>query len=205
MYAIIRTGGKQAKVREGDVIDVERLRAEGDVSFTPLLVVDGEGKVFSSRKELASAKVVAKVIGEAAGEKIDIFKYKAKTGYRRRGGHRQRYTTIEVTKIQPPKSSAAAAEKATEEAPAATAEEAKTPAAKKPAAKASTAKKPAAKKSTAKEPAAKKLTAKEPAAKKPAAKKSTAKKSTAKKPAAKKSTTKKPTAKPKGSAGEKEG
>jgi large subunit ribosomal protein L21 len=172
MYAIIRTGGKQAKVREGDVIDVERLRAEGDVSFTPLLVVDGEGKVFSSRKELASAKVVAKVIGEAAGEKIDIFKYKAKTGYRRRGGHRQRYTTIEVTKIQPPKSSAAAAEKATEEAPAATAEEAKTPAAKKPAAKASTAKKPAAKKSTAKEPAAKKLTAKEPAAKKPAAKKS---------------------------------
>jgi len=102
MYAIIRTGGKQAKVAEGDVIDVELLHADGEVEFTPLLVVDGKGKVFSGRDKLKTAKVTAKVVGSAAGEKIDIFKYKNKTGYRRRAGHRQKYTTIEVTKIKPP-------------------------------------------------------------------------------------------------------
>jgi large subunit ribosomal protein L21 len=109
MYAIIRTGGKQAKVRVGDVIDVERLRADGDVTFTPVLVVDGKGKVYSSRGELKTAVVTARVLGESAGDKIDIFKYKAKTGYRRRAGHRQRYTQLEVTKIQPPKTARAAA------------------------------------------------------------------------------------------------
>jgi len=104
MYAIIRTGGKQAKVQEGDVIDVERLSAEGDdLSFTPLLVVNDKGKVFSGREMLKTAKVTAKVVGDGAGQKIDIFKYKAKTGYRRRSGHRQKFTTIEITKIQPPK------------------------------------------------------------------------------------------------------
>ena len=114
MYAIIRTGGKQAKVSEGDVIDVELLRADGEVEFTPLLVVDSKGKVFSGREKLKTAKVTAKVVGTAAGEKIDIFKYKNKTGYRRRAGHRQKYTTIEVTKIKPPtaKKPAAKAEEA---------------------------------------------------------------------------------------------
>jgi large subunit ribosomal protein L21 len=167
MYAIIRTGGKQAKVHEGDIIDVERLRAEGEVTFTPVLVVDAKGKVYSSRGDLATAKVTAKVVGESSGDKIDIFKYKAKTGYRRRGGHRQRYTQIEVMKIQPPK-----AAKAPAEAPAEVPSE--EPAAKKPAAKKPAAKKPAAKKPAAKKPAAKKPAAKKPAAKKPAAKKESA-------------------------------
>jgi large subunit ribosomal protein L21 len=166
MYAIIRTGGKQAKVHEGDIIDVERLRAEGEVTFTPVLVVDDKGKVFSSRQDLSTAKVTAKVLGESAGEKIDIFKYKAKTGYRRRGGHRQRYTQIEVTKIQPPKGAKAAA--ASDEDAAAPTSETK-PTAKKPAAKKPAAKKPAAKNPAAKKPAAKKPAAKKPAAKKPAA------------------------------------
>jgi len=103
MYAIIRSGGKQAKVHEGDVIDVERLHVDGEVTFTPLLVVDDKGKVFSGRDQLKTAKVTAKVVGESAGDKVDMFKYKAKTGYRRRGGHRQKYTTIEVTKIEAPK------------------------------------------------------------------------------------------------------
>ncbi len=103
MYAIIRTGGKQSKVHEGDVIDVERLKdADGTVEFTPLLVVDADGKAISDRAELREAKVHAKVLGQAAGPKVDIFKYKNKTGYRRRQGHRQKYTTLEVTAIELP-------------------------------------------------------------------------------------------------------
>jgi large subunit ribosomal protein L21 len=104
MYAIIRSGGKQAKVSEGDVIDVERLKVDGDeVTFVPLLVVDDKGTVFSGRDALKSAQVTAKVVGDGSGQKVDIFKYKAKTGYRRRGGHRQKFTTIEITKIKAPK------------------------------------------------------------------------------------------------------
>ena len=106
MYAIIRSGGKQSKVSEGDVIDVEQLKVDGDeVTFTPLLVVDDKGNVFSGRKKLESASVTAKVLGDGKGEKIDIFKYKNKTGYRRRAGHRQRFTTIEITKIKAPSAS----------------------------------------------------------------------------------------------------
>jgi large subunit ribosomal protein L21 len=154
MYAIIRSGGKQTKVREGDVIDVERVRGDGEITFTPLLVVDDKGKVFSNREELQTAKVTAKVVGESAGDKVDIFKYKAKTGYRRRGGHRQKYTTLEVLKIQAPKKKTTKAAEEGEDA------EAK-PAAEKPAAKKTTAAKSTAKKPAAKKPAAKKSTAKE--------------------------------------------
>ena len=113
MYAIIRTGGKQAKVQEGDVIDVERLSSDGEeISFTPLLVVNDKGKVFSGRDKLKTATVTAKVVGDGSGEKIDIFKYKAKTGYRRRSGHRQKFTTIEITKIKPPRAAKKAADEA---------------------------------------------------------------------------------------------
>lgn len=108
MYAIIRSGGKQSKVSEGDVIDVEKLTVKGDeVTFTPLLVVDADGTVFSGRAALKSAKVTAKVVGASTGEKVDIFKYKNKTGYRRRGGHRQKYTTLEITTIKAPSAGAA--------------------------------------------------------------------------------------------------
>ncbi len=114
MYAIIRTGGKQSKVHEGDVIDVERLKsADGTVEFTPLLIVDADGIAISDRAELSKLKVEAKVLGEAQGPKVDIFKYKNKTGYSRRQGHRQKYTTLEVTTIQLPakkKTKAAATE-----------------------------------------------------------------------------------------------
>jgi large subunit ribosomal protein L21 len=108
MYAIIRSGGKQSKVSEGDVIDVERLKVDGDqVTFTPLLVVDGDGNVFSGRTALQTASVTAKVLGDGKGDKVDIFKYKNKTGYRRRAGHRQRFTTLEIIKIEAPSAGAA--------------------------------------------------------------------------------------------------
>jgi large subunit ribosomal protein L21 len=100
MYAIIRAGGKQAKVHEGDIIDVERIKGSDKVSYTPLLIVSDDGTVIADRKLLSKASVTAKIIGESAGPKVDIFKYKNKTGYRRRQGHRQKYTRIEVTKIK---------------------------------------------------------------------------------------------------------
>jgi large subunit ribosomal protein L21 len=183
MYAIIRAGGKQAKVSEGDVVDVDRVKTDGDVTFVPLLIVQKDGTVISDRDKLANATVTAEVLGESSGPKVDIFKYKAKTGYRRRAGHRQKYTQLQIKKIDVPGAKKPAAKK-----PAA-----KKPAAKKPAAKSATAKKPAAKSTTAEKPAAKPTTAKKTAAKsttKPAKKKttssSTAKSTTAEKPAAKK-------------------
>jgi large subunit ribosomal protein L21 len=105
VYAIIRAGGKQAKVQPGDVIDIERVKNVTDsITFTPILVVDDQGKAVSDRAALEGTKVVAEVLGESQGDKIDIFKYKNKSGYRRRMGHRQRYTTIKVTAIEMPKS-----------------------------------------------------------------------------------------------------
>lgn len=104
MYAIIRAGGKQAKVKAGDVIEIERVKDSGDsLTFTPLLVVGEDGSAVTDRDALSSAKVVAEVLGETKGDKIDIFKYKNKTGYRRHIGHRQTYTQIRVTSIDLPK------------------------------------------------------------------------------------------------------
>ena len=120
MYAIIRSGGKQAKVQEGDVLDVERIRNDAEVTFTPLLVVDDDGTVIADRFTLETVTVSAEVLGASAGPKIDIFKYKNKSGYRRRMGHRQKYTRIRVTTIEipgreKPKQDPAAAEEAAEE------------------------------------------------------------------------------------------
>lgn len=100
MYAIIRSGGKQSKVSAGDVIDVELLKGAAEtVSFTPLLVVDGEGKAVTDRSRLEEMPVMAEVEGEVRGDKLDIFKYKNKSGYRRRMGHRQRYTRLRIVSI----------------------------------------------------------------------------------------------------------
>ena len=100
MYAVIKTGGKQARVEEGQRINVERLGAEvgADVELPLVLVVDGES-VLSTPSELASASVTARVVGEAKGPKIIGFKYKSKSRSRRRWGHRQHYDTIEITGI----------------------------------------------------------------------------------------------------------
>ena len=99
MYAVIKTGGKQYRVAEGERLDVERVTPEGEeVSFTPVLLVDGE-TVLASAGDLAGASVAARVVGEVKGPKIRGFTYKNKTNQRRRWGHRQKYTTIEITGI----------------------------------------------------------------------------------------------------------
>ena len=100
MYAVIATGGKQEKVETGQVLNVELLKAaEGEeVTFNPVLVVDDDA-VMSTPDELSGASVTARVVGETKGKKIDGFTYKNKTNIRRRWGHRQRYTTIEITDI----------------------------------------------------------------------------------------------------------
>lgn len=103
MYAVIRSGGKQQKVSEGQRLDVERLgRPEGEtVIFEPVLLVDGD-EVLAGAGRLAGAEVSAVVVGEAKGPKIDAFTYKAKARARRRWGHRQKYSTIEITGIRRP-------------------------------------------------------------------------------------------------------
>src|SRR5680860_596456 len=103
MYAIIRAGGKQSKVQSGDILDIERVKGdETELTFEPLLVVDDDGNAVSDQGALSKASVQAKILGESNGPKIDIFKYKNKTGYRRRQGHRQKYTQIEITGITLP-------------------------------------------------------------------------------------------------------
>jgi large subunit ribosomal protein L21 len=150
MYAIIRAGGKQAKVQSGDVIEIERVKGESDkMSFAPLLVVDDEGNAVSDRDVLAKATVTAKILGESQGPKIDIFKYKNKTGYRRRQGHRQKYTQIEITEIKLPGAKAKTASK-TAKASDEKAAEAKTSAPKPTASKTAAAKTAAAKTAAAK-------------------------------------------------------
>jgi large subunit ribosomal protein L21 len=124
MYAIIRTGGKQTKVQSGDVIDIERVKSDDDkLTFEPLLVVDDDGNAVSDRTALAKASVTAKVLGESDGPKIDIFKYKNKSGYRRRQGHRQKYTRIEITGIKLPAAAKKKAPARKKEEPAASEEE----------------------------------------------------------------------------------
>jgi large subunit ribosomal protein L21 len=97
---VIKTGGKQERVEEGQRLDVELLgKATGEeVSFAPILVVDG-AKVLATPADLAGAKVEARVVGEAKGPKVRGFIYKNKTRGRRQWGHRQHYSTIEVTSI----------------------------------------------------------------------------------------------------------
>ena len=100
MYAIIATGGKQYRVSEGDVIYIEKIDAQVDstVSFDVLLVGnDGDVKVGTPVVE--GVKVEGKVEAQTRGEKIIVFKYKAKKNYRRKQGHRQPYTKVEITKI----------------------------------------------------------------------------------------------------------
>lgn len=99
MYAVIKTGGKQHRVQPGDVLEVEYLRgAEETLTFRPLLVVDDEGRTHVG-KELERAVVTATPLGERKGDKVRIFKYKNKTGYARRAGHRQLLTLVRIEDV----------------------------------------------------------------------------------------------------------
>ena len=101
MQAVIVTGGKQYSVKEGDVVYIEKLNAEADATVTfdqVLAVVDGENSKFGA-PVVEGAKVDATVVKNGKGKKIRIFKYTPKKGYRKRQGHRQPYTKVEIGKI----------------------------------------------------------------------------------------------------------
>jgi large subunit ribosomal protein L21 len=100
VYAIVRSGGQQQKVAVGDVIEIDKVASEvGDsVKLPVVLLVDGEN-VTSDADALGKASVTVEVLGATKGPKITILKYKNKTGYRKRQGHRQKYTQVKVTDI----------------------------------------------------------------------------------------------------------
>ena len=101
MYAIVRGGSRQHKVAQGDVLEIDLVDAKvGDtINLPAILLVDGE-TVTSDAKALADVTVTAEVLDETKGPKIKIMKYKNKSGYKRRMGHRQRYTQVKITGIK---------------------------------------------------------------------------------------------------------
>jgi large subunit ribosomal protein L21 len=101
VYAIVRAGGRQEKVAVGDVVTVDRLSGQQGqtIELPALLVVDGD-QVTSDALALAQVTVTAEVVDHTKGPKINILKYKNKTGYRRRLGHRQKHTQVKVTGIE---------------------------------------------------------------------------------------------------------
>lgn len=101
MYAVIKTGGKQYQVKEGDVIFIEKIEGEdgAEITFDQVLAVGGDDKFTAGTPVVEGASVNAKILGQTKGKKIIIFKMKPKKGYRNKNGHRQPYTKVEITKI----------------------------------------------------------------------------------------------------------
>jgi LSU ribosomal protein L21P len=101
MYAVIETGGKQYKVQEGDTLFIEKLAAnEGDqVVFDKVIAVSRDGSLNVGNPTVSGATVTAKVLGHGKAKKIIVFKYKPKKHYRRKKGHRQPYTKVQIEKI----------------------------------------------------------------------------------------------------------
>jgi large subunit ribosomal protein L21 len=97
MDAVIETGGKQYRVTEGDRLDVERLAGD-EVKLRPVMLIDGDN-VLATPAQIGAASVTARIVGEAKGPKIKGFTYKNKSNERKRWGHRQHYSTIEITAI----------------------------------------------------------------------------------------------------------
>jgi large subunit ribosomal protein L21 len=162
IYAIVESGGKQYRAEKGTTLVVDRIKAdEGDKVNLRAVMFRGDGDdVVIGGGDLEKVKVEATVTAHERGEKIRVFKYRAKKGFRKRQGHRSELTRLEVTEVKmlSRKPAAKKAETAKDDAPAKdeAATEKKPTAAKKPAEKKPPAKKPAAKKPPAKKPAAKK-------------------------------------------------
>jgi large subunit ribosomal protein L21 len=100
VYAVVRAGGRQEKVEVGTIVVLDRIQADkdGNIELAPVLYVDGD-KITHDAKDLAKIKVTAEVITDLRGPKIVIQKFKNKTGYKKRQGHRQKYTQVKVTDI----------------------------------------------------------------------------------------------------------
>ncbi|WP_136192791.1 MULTISPECIES: 50S ribosomal protein L21 [Actinomyces] len=100
VYAIVKAGGRQEKVSVGDVVVVDKLAGEvGDeVTLAPVMLVDGD-KVTAAAADLAKSSVKAEIVGDEKGPKINILKFKNKTGYRKRQGHRAKLTAVKITAI----------------------------------------------------------------------------------------------------------
>lgn len=101
MYAVIKTGGKQYRVQEGDILFVEKLNVEAEekITFEEVLAVGEDGKVAVGTPTVAGAKVEATVVRNGKGKKLNIITYRPKKGSARHMGHRQPYTKVEITKI----------------------------------------------------------------------------------------------------------
>jgi len=108
VYAIVRCGGRQEKVALDDVLTVDKLADEevGSSIVLPALLVVDDGDVISDAAELSGYTVTAEVVGSAKGPKINIVHYRNKTGYKRRQGHRQKYTQVRITGIEKPETKA---------------------------------------------------------------------------------------------------
>ena len=101
MYAVIKTGGKQYRVQQGDVIFIEKINSQADeaVTFDEVLLVGDGDQTKIGAPTVAGAKVEGKVLGQVKGKKIVVYKYKAKKNERKKQGHRQPYTKVEITAI----------------------------------------------------------------------------------------------------------
>lgn len=100
MYAIIETGGKQYRVSKGDIFEVELLDAKSSVTFDKVLLLGDNDKLEIGTPYVKGAKVSAKVVGEGKDPKVTTFKYKNKTNYHRKIGHRQPFTRIQIEEVQ---------------------------------------------------------------------------------------------------------
>ena len=102
MYAIVETGGKQYKIEEGEKLQVEKITAQVGETITldKVLMINNDGEVHVGSPMIESAKVTATVVEQGKGKKIIVYKYKPKANYRRKKGHRQFFTEIQIEKIE---------------------------------------------------------------------------------------------------------
>ena len=99
MYAVIMTGGKQYRVQKDDIIFVEKIDAQENVVFDQVLLVENEGNVKVGKPTVEGAKVEGTVMGQVKSKKVVVYKYKAKKNERKKQGHRQPYTKVQITNI----------------------------------------------------------------------------------------------------------